>query len=403
MDGRKTDVGKNRVGKGMLLLMVCVMALLLLPNAQAQAKSKANTKGKLGKKAEWSYNEKKKTLTISGTGYINATELKKEDKLGDYSWLGRDEGNLPMFKKIVFKEGITGIDSRFFCLENVKTISLPKSFKKIKYKDPYGINGSYDPWSTTLTKITVNKKNKKYKVSKGALVSRNGKTLYVFPSGKSLKRYQISDKVTKIAERAFYGTDIQKVIIGNRVQTIGDSAFYCSTLKSIVFGNKVKKIGKETFSECALEQLDLPNSLTYIDSFAFESCPLSEITIPSKVNKVKFHAFGNNKKLKKITILGNTEMMEGALGNCTRYMDSNEHYVNTPVTVVLGKKMKASVIGIYEDLGSMISFQVETGNPKYYVKDGNLYKVRGNELVYEKKQEEVKAPADTTTGAGVKL
>ncbi len=375
-------------------LLLCTLALVFLPATAAQAKQ--TNRGKIGKNATWSYNEKKKVLTIRGKGYVEANDLKKYKK-GEYLWLGRDDGSLPMFQKIVFQEGINTIDYCFFALENVKTISLPKSLKKIRYCNSRyieNINGQQvDPWSTTLKKIVVHKKNKKFKISNHALVSKNGKKLYVFPSGKTLDAYKISGKVTGIEQYAFWGADIRKVIIGKKVTKIGKQAFCNSALTEVGFGKSVQRIEYAAFQDCVLSQLKLPQSLSYIDRYAFYACPLTEVTIPSKVNKIRDYAFGNNHKLKKIVFQGNTVVGTDAFADTVKYYSWDgivDVQVEQPITIVLGKSMKANVEAFCENLGSQITFQIESGNPKYYVKNGDLYTVRGDKLVYECKKEDAK-------------
>lgn len=396
--------------KTLFAMMLCALALIVLPTTAAQAKTKNKNQGKAGKKATWSYNEKKKVLTISGKGSVKATDLKKKGKTGELLWLGKEDGSLPMFKKIVFTEGITTIDYCFFYLENVKTISLPKSFKKVQYSSYIGdINGRFDPWSTTLKKITVHKKNKKFMVSGGVLFSKNGKKLYVFPSGKKADAYKIPNKVTNIEQYAFWGADIRKVTIGNKVTRIDDNAFCNSALTEVVFGKRVKRIGCSAFRNCVLSQVKLPDSLSYIDSYAFYACPITEITIPSKVTKVREYAFAENHKLKKIVLQGNASVEATAFTDTTkyyRYEDDVNVQAEQPVTVVLGKNMKANVDTLCKDLGSQIAFQIENGNPKYYVKNGNLYTIRGDKLIYEPKKEDPKTetpPANIATGSGVQI
>ncbi|MDE6567149.1 MAG: leucine-rich repeat domain-containing protein, partial [Lachnospiraceae bacterium] len=227
------------------------------------------------------------------------------------------------------------------------------------------------------------KQNKKFKISGNALVSKSGKTIYVMPSGRKVKNYRVSGKVTKIAKFAFWGSDVQKVTLGKKVSSIGDGAFAYTTLKEVKFGNKLEKIGYSAFEKCGLSELKLPNSLATIKAYAFCSCPLTEVVLPAKVSKVGYMAFGKNRKMQKIVIKGNTNIEEEAFFNTTFYKDSNKNIVNQPITVVLGKKMKAPIKNLCDDLGSLIQFQVDPGNTKYYVKEGDLYTIRGDMLVYQ--------------------
>lgn len=376
---RNNGYGKLRRGGWLLFILLVV---ILMPNAEARAKS---NQGKIGKNIAWTYQAKNKTLTISGNGYVGTNGLRIRNADNELLWLGKASGGLPMFQKIVFQEGITEIDYRFFCLEKVKSISLPKSFQSIRYCQEVMLeemNEPYDPWSSTLKTIKVAKKNKYFKVSGGSLVSKNGKILYVVPSGKSVAKYQVSAKVTKISRYAFWGTNIGKVVLGKKVKTIGISAFKYSTIKGIQFRKGLTRIQYGAFDGCRLKDVALPSSLTVIGERAFYGCPLSELIIPAKVAKIHYEAFGHNYSLQKITIKGNTEIEEGAFYDTALYVDEQKNIVNRPVTVVLSKKMEASVSSLCDALGSLILFEVEQGNPQYYVKEGDLYTAQGV-LVYQ--------------------
>ena len=231
MQKRKKD--GNRIGRGGLLLLLCVLTIVLVPNTAAQAKSK--NQGKAGRSSTWTYQPKNRTLTITGKGSVDIDDLRQWDDDDEGVWLGKEDAILPMFRKIIFREGITEIDQRFFCLENVTMISLPASLQKINNDgfneyDLEEINGAYDPWSTTLRTIKVSKKSKKFKARGSVLFSKDGKTLYVYPTGRSAKKYRIPGKVTKIGNNAFMGADIRKIVLGNRVTVIGKQAFQDSTV-----------------------------------------------------------------------------------------------------------------------------------------------------------------------------
>ncbi len=104
-------------------------------------------------------------------------------------------GTAGNFDKLVFGEGITTISSGFFCIEGIKTISLPKSFKKIKASNEMdAVNGSFEPYSTTLKKLQVSKKNKKFSVSKGILYSKDKKEVVHLSSGKTEKKFAIPSR-----------------------------------------------------------------------------------------------------------------------------------------------------------------------------------------------------------------
>ncbi len=399
MQKRKKD--GNRIGRGGLLLLLCVLTIVLVPNTAAQAKSK--NQGKAGRSSTWTYQPKNRTLTITGKGSVDIDDLRQWDDDDEGVWLGKEDAILPMFRKIIFREGITEIDQRFFCLENVTMISLPASLQKINNDgfneyDLEEINGAYDPWSTTLRTIKVSKKSKKFKARGSVLFSKDGKTLYVYPTGRSAKKYRIPGKVTKIGNNAFMGADIRKIVLGNRVTVIGKQAFQDSTVREVIFGKRLSKIMYCAFENCSLSKVNFPSSLTSIATGAFYGCPITELVIPAKVTKIGYQAFAKNKKLQKIVIQGNSYIEEEAFEDVSCYKDEKKNVIHRPITVVLGRKMSASLNALCESLGNQIQFEVESGNTKYYVKEGTLYTVRGDLPLYQPKKEEVKpSPAPAAT------
>lgn len=391
MQKRKED--GNRIGRGGWLLLLCVLTIVLVPNTAAQAKSK--NQGKAGRSSTWTYQPKNRTLTITGKGSVDIDDLRQWDDDDEGVWLGKEDAILPMFRKIIFREGITEIDQRFFCLENVTMISLPASLQKINNDgfneyDLEEINGAYDPWSTTLRTIKVSKKSKKFKARGSVLFSKDGKTLYVYPTGRSAKKYRIPGKVTKIGNNAFMGADIRKIVLGNRVTVIGKQAFQDSTVREVIFGKRLSKIMYCAFENCSLSKVNFPSSLTSIATGAFYGCPITELVIPAKVTKIGYQAFAKNKKLQKIVIQGNSYIEEEAFEDVSCYKDEKKNVIHRPITVVLGRKMSASLNALCESLGNQIQFEVESGNTKYYVKEGTLYTVRGDLPLYQPKKEEVK-------------
>lgn len=386
---------KNQTCRVAMLSLLCLIASFALLTTAADAKSKSKTKGNVCKGVKWSYNASSKTLTISGKGYAKIDSFRKK---GEYYWLDEEDTRrpvyrwpasgdrtLPAFKKIVFKEGITKIDYAYFTMEGINSISLPKSLKSIAYSASYEVNGKYEPYSTTLKKITVNKKNKKFSASNGVLYSKNKKTLYAYPAGKSAERYTISKKVTKIARDAFYGSDIQTVKLPANLTYIGEKAFLQSTITKLQMNKKLKKINHLAFYGTDLTSVSFPETLITIDEGAFQGCPLTQVILPKNVTKIGTSAFASNKKLTNIVINCNCDL-GNVFTNCSKYYEkydgSSDDLKNQQISVTLGKGMTAPVSDLITDLGTRIKFTVAAGNTKYYIKDGSLYVKRGNKLQY---------------------
>ena len=143
----------------LVIVTLCLMAALTMTMTADAKTKKKQPSGKVCSGVKWTYNKKSKTLTIAGKGYAKITGF-YDKSLSSYEWPCSEDSVLPVFTKIKFGEGITQVDYRYFAMEGIKQISLPKSFKKIKYASPVRVNGAYEGWSTTLKKISVNKKNR---------------------------------------------------------------------------------------------------------------------------------------------------------------------------------------------------------------------------------------------------
>lgn len=386
-----------------VLSLLCMVAAFALVTSVADAKSKSKTKGNVCKGVKWSYNASSKTLTISGKGYAKIDSFRKageyhwmedDDRRPVYRWPASGDRTLPAFKKIVFKDGITKIDYAYFTMEGIKSISLPKSLKSIAYHSEYQVNGKYDPFSTTLKKITVNKKNKKFSALNGVLYSKNKKTLYAYPSGKNTEKYTINKKVTKIARDAFYGSDIQTVKLPANLTYIGEKAFLQSTITNLQTNKKLKKIARLAFYRTNISSITFPDTLTTIGEGAFQFCPLTQVILPKNITKIGTSAFASNPKLTNIVINCSCDL-GSVFTDCSKYYtDDSTSEVYQNISVTLGKGMTAPVSDLIKDLGTKIKFTVAAGNTKYYVKDGSLYVKRGNKLQYTPvKPEPAQTPA----------
>ena len=340
------------------VVMLCLMAALTMTMTADAKTKKKQPSGKVCSGVKWTYNKKSKTLTITGKGYAKITGF-YDKSLSSYEWPCSEDSVLPVFTKIKFGEGITQVDYRYFAMEGIKQISLPKSFKKIKYASPVRVNGAYEGWSTTLKKISVNKKNRNFSSSKGVLYSKDKKTIYIYPSGKSVTNYKLSDKVTTIAPYAFYAADMKSIQLSSKLTTIGECAFQYSTVKTVTGGKKLRVIGQMAFYEA--------DGLT---NFAFDSA---------------LRKIGSNEELRSLTILCRLNLGEIFL-LCTKKMNySKSEYDYRPITVKLGKNATGPLTTLIDDLGQQITFEVDNANPIYYVKAGVLYKRKGNEVCYPQK------------------
>ena len=184
-------------------------------------KAKVAQKGKCGKQLNWSYNQKKETLTISGTGAMD-----------DY---GSDSAKAPWYpyslnmQAVVIKDGVTSIGKGAFSgCSKMKKVTVPGSVR--------GIGASAFSSCASLLSITL-------------------------PTG-----------ITAIGTSVFQGChQLKSVFIPGTVTSIGREAFSdCWDLKEISIPSSVKRIGYRAFYACAsLDNIMVPASVTKIEDGAF--------------------------------------------------------------------------------------------------------------------------------------
>ena len=176
---------------------------------------------------------------------------------------------------IIINDGVEIIESFAFSLcTSLRSVSLPNTLITIKDnaftncylletifipKSVETIEGGAFKYFSALKNITVDEENSKYKSMDGALYSKDGKELILYPEGKNEKH----------------------IIIPEGVEIIGDYAFDdFDSLVSVTLPSTIKTIGYYAFSSCYnLEYVIITNNVSYIDHAAFGWC--SKLTIYS--------------------------------------------------------------------------------------------------------------------------
>ena len=187
--------------------------------------------------------------------------------------------------------GVTEIDRYAFCdCEGLASITLSDSVTTIgfgafqdcgnlkSFEIPAGVTSIAHQVFTDCTRlayITVDENNTVYSSIDGVLLSKDQKTLVLYPEGKTDLEYTVPDGVTHIGDSAFYGcTQPVSVILPDSVTHIGDDAFmWCSGITNLHLGGGVTHIGAYAFSMCTgLASIFIPDSVVNIGSNAFFGC-----------------------------------------------------------------------------------------------------------------------------------
>ncbi|MEA4846519.1 MAG: leucine-rich repeat protein [Clostridiaceae bacterium] len=268
------------------------------------------------------------TFTDSGMKYKVLTEDGGAGTVALTGYEGSKPSDSLTVAGSVYSGGITYTvteigDSAFGYCGDLTGVTIPASVEAIG-NDAFNQCGS-------LTAFTVASGNPDFSAEEGVLYDKSGKTLLIYPPGKTDASFSIPASVETIGAYAFKSCDnLESVTVGGFVENIMESAFaYCENLESVTIGSPVKVIGKEAFSNChsletitfednsfletigdkafgfctSLVSLDLPDSLLTIGAGAFGYCDsLESISIGSLVNTIGDGAFYVIPKLTSIAV-----------------------------------------------------------------------------------------------------
>lgn len=213
---------------------------------------------------------------------------------------------------------------------SLKTLSLPKNISSINTNPFFRCDN--------LIAINVDSENNIYKSCDGVLYSKDMKTLFCYPQGKS-GGYSIIDGTTTIGPEAFFDCQkINKINVPDSVTTIKNSAFrLCENLNNINLPDSITSIEDGIFMDCSkLESIAIPEKITTIPKDMFECCSsLKNIKLPGELQTIGEFAFYACNSLKTIEIPNSVKTIErDAFLSCESlesiiypYRDDNNKYL----------------------------------------------------------------------------
>ena len=204
-------------------------------------------------------------------------------------------------------------------LQNIKSINIPKSVKKITDDLSYDtaiktkkiniktkkLSGySYENLLNVISnkKLVLNKikpKNKMY-IKGSVLLSYKGKS----------KKVTIPKKIKRIAANSFNGKKITSVKLSKNLNSIGQFAFSrCKKLSKVTWNKKLKKIEDYAFYLTNLKKVNIPSSVKTWGDSCFSHCNATSIKFPKNMTRIPRGMFGGT-KVKNLVIPGNIKTIE---------------------------------------------------------------------------------------------
>lgn len=344
----------KNVVKAFSVAIIALFAMLLVPDVNAFASTANGNCGVAGgDNVTWELDGG--VLTISGTGEMAdyesssavpwnsyKTDIKSVvvsegvENIGAYAFFGLTSmesatiagsvtsiGRVAFMrceklKNVTFQDGIelTDIGEKCFALcYALESIVIPSTVENI---------GEAVFTQCEVVEIEVDENNENFASFKGALYSKDMKTLITAAGAGAFEGFEIASETVTINEEAFYNTTITEITIPKGVTTIGRYAFRSSDVKTVSFeaGSKIESIGHAMFYECSdLLSITIPEGVTSIGESAFADCyRLSSITIPESVTSVGSSAFSSCSSLKTIIVLSSQMSTVSSAGSrCFEY------------------------------------------------------------------------------------
>ncbi|MBR4976005.1 MAG: leucine-rich repeat domain-containing protein, partial [Thermoguttaceae bacterium] len=214
--------------------------------------------------------------------------------LGREAFWGCDE-----LTEITLPEGLKTVgDEAFANCSQLTELTLPASVESV--------GESAFSNCVNLKNINVSADSENYRSVDGVLFTADGKTLVLYPRGKSGSKYVVPNGVETIGAAAFTGcARLTEIAFPEGLKTIGSGAFtMCVRLSKISFSDGLQTIGANAFTMCGqLTELTLPASVETIGAAAFGYCGgLSKVSFPSGLKTIDESAFAACARLTEIAL-----------------------------------------------------------------------------------------------------
>jgi len=193
-------------------------------------------------------------------------------------------------KEFIIPNGVEIIEyNAFQDAKNLKKITLCDSLKTVKesaFAYCENLEEIYISQNTQfssfafrnckkLKKFNVDLNNPYYTCVDDNLYSKDGKTLIYYALGKDVLEYSIPKGTTKIAEGAFCGSKLKKIVLCEDIKKLDTGAIcVCDDLEEIVLCENLEEIDNCAICVKNLKSIIIPKNVKLIDDYAFTGCDL---------------------------------------------------------------------------------------------------------------------------------
>ena len=223
-----------------------------------------------GSNAKFNYDEKTKTLTITGSG---DTKDYGDTALNRPPWYDYKAE----IESVVIDEGIVTLGTlSFYGCTALKTVKFPSTL-------------------TTISGGTLNY---------GA-----------FRECTLLDKITLPQNITAIEPMAFRGcSSLRSITFPDSLTTLGEGAFMeCTNLETVKYGTGLTSTGTRMFYDSGVRNVIFSSTITSIDSYSFFNCKLTSIELPQEITSVGMRAFANCTFLSSVTVNNPNTAFEGLI------------------------------------------------------------------------------------------
>lgn len=204
-------------------------------------------------------------------------------------------------ERITIPDGVKKIDAEtFYGCKNLKEVKLPKSLASFE---------NYTSFSNCpkLTKVSLSKGNKSFKVQKGLLLNKKGtKLIWAVPAKKKIT---VPDSVTSIAENALKEGTATSISLGKKVKLIGENAIAGKKIKKVSVSKKNRFLAKQ--GQCIYEKKS--------GKLVIAIAKKKSLKISNKVKIISEEAsLCGSRNLKTLDIASSVKILRGAWGEFYR-------------------------------------------------------------------------------------